>query len=67
MSFDQLNKKRQRIIITYHTLRAIAPQSKKYCLIQKVAVIEGYKLDKKNKSSSYVMKVIREHEQSSEL
>jgi hypothetical protein len=58
---DRLNRKRRKIIVEFHRLRATQPKSKKFILIQQVAKRLDYVLDK-NRSSSYVMRVIREWE-----
>ncbi len=56
------NSSRRDILSAYQELRVKHPHGKKFSFIKRVAFTMGYVLDKKNGSSSYVMKVIRESE-----
>ena len=56
---DALNRKRRKIVVEFHRLRAANPNGKKWLLMQQVAKNLEYQLDV-NRSSSYVMRVIRE-------
>ncbi len=62
-SFDErlysLNRKRRKIIMEFHTMKAQNPQAKRFSLIREVARKLEYVIDD-NSSNSYVMKVIRE-------
>jgi len=60
--FNRLNEKRQKIVVTFHQLKALNPKAKRYNLVRQTAVATAHKLDPVNKNSSFVMKVIREWE-----
>ncbi len=66
-TFDEklsgLNRKRKKIIFAYYELRTHKPKSKKFVLVREVAEKLEYVVDR-NKSNSYVMKVIRDWEKS---
>lgn len=66
MTFDEridgLNPQRRKIVFLFHEMKASQPNAKKFALLQRVSSRAGYSLDRQNRCSSYVVKVIREWE-----
>lgn len=56
---DKLNRKRRKIVLEFHRLRAQCPGSKKFALVQQVARALEYKLDQ-NRSNAYILKVLKQ-------